>query len=333
MKVVGFGDFLMHLSPTEKMRFAQADTMRLSFTGAEANVLSALGLWGTPTDFVTRIPRHALSERGVSFLRGLSVGTEHIAYGEGRMGVYFLESGYSLRPSQVIYDRMGTAFTESSFGDYDWDAILADADIFCLSGITPALSDALFACTREVLAECKRRGILVVFDVNLRPAICDIVRSREIFSALSPYVGCLISNEEHLKQLLDVAVDKDPEDPERLPLLADIARARTGIERIAITVRRTPSASRAVVTAAYHDGRDFAVGTTRTIDVVDRVGSGDAFTAGLVYSIIKEKSALDAVEFAIASSAIKHTVYNDVNFATVREIETLVKSTSCDVRR
>ena len=333
MKVVGFGDFLMHLSPIERMRFAQADTMRLSFTGAEANVLSALGLWGVPTDFVTRIPRHALSEKGVSFLKSLSVGTEHVAYGEGRMGVYFLESGYSIRPSQVIYDRMGTAFTESSFGDYDWEAILKDADVFCLGGITPSLSEELFACVKQVLAECKRRGILVVFDVNLRPAICGIERSREIFAALSPYIGCLISNEEHLKQLLDVAVEKDPEDPARLPLLADIARARTGIERIAITVRRTPSASRAVVTAAYHDGRELAIGTTRTIDVVDRVGSGDAFTAGLVYSIIEESCARDAVEFAIASSAVKHTVYNDVNFATVHEIEALVKSTSCDVRR
>ena len=331
MKVVGFGDFLMHFSPTDRMRFRQADMMQLSFTGAEANVCMALGLWGVDAELVTRIPTHDLALKGEAFLRSNCVRVSNIAHGEGRMGVYFLESGYSLRPSQVIYDRDGTLFSTSTYGDYDWDSILRDADIFYLSGITPSLSDSLLECCRRVLSECRAREITTVFDVNLRPSLCDIERSREIFYALAPFIDCLICNEEHLKQLLSIEMDR--EDTERLSELISTARERTGIANMAITVRRTPSASRAVIYAAYSDGTDLAVSTVKEIDVVDRVGGGDAFSAGLVYALINHFDARRAVEFAIASGALKHTIHNDVNFSTVREIMSLVERSSCDVSR
>lgn len=331
MKAVGFGDFLIHFSPMDKMRFHQADAMQMSFTGAEANVCAALGFWGIDTEFVTKIPEHALAVKGVSFLKSNSVGVKNIVYGKGRMGVYFLEIGHDIRPSQVIYDREGTVFANSSYEDYGWDNILCGADMFYLSGITPSLSESLFECCKAVLAECKKRNIITVFDVNLRPAICNTERSREIFGALSPYIDCLISNEEHLKQLLDYK--PAAEDESRLAELIDKTRKKTGIEKIAITVRRTPTASEAVISAAYFNGDEFATSMTRKISVVDRVGSGDAFSAGLVYSMINNFGAKDAVEFAVASSALKHTIHNDINFSAVREIQTLVNSSSCDVRR
>lgn len=331
MKVVGFGDFLIHFSPTDKMRFYQADEMRLSFTGAEANVCAALGFWGIDTEFVTKIPEHALAVKGVSFLKSNSVVTKNIAYGNGRMGVYFLEIGHDLRPSQVIYDREGTVFVRSDYEDYNWDNILCNADVFYLSGITPSLSENLLNCCKRVLAKCREQGIVTVYDVNLRPAICNTERSREIFAELSPYIDCLISNEEHLKLLLDLKPEAEGE--KRFAELFEVTRTKTGIEKIAITVRRTPSASKAVISAAYFNGNEIAISRAREIDVVDRVGSGDAFSAGLVYSMINNFTAKEAVEFATASSALKHTIHNDINFSTVREIKALVDSSSCDVRR
>ena len=332
MKITGFGDFLMHFSPIEKMRFHQAELMHLSFTGAEANVCMALGFWGEETEFVTRLPEHSLSKKGVSFLKSNGVGVQHIVYGTGRMGVYFLESGHSLRSSQVIYDRGGTLFANSSIQDYDWDHILFDTQIFYLSGITPSLSDNLLECCKEVLAECRKRNIPVFYDVNLRPALCDIEKSREIFAALCPYITYLIGNEEHLKQLLEIHISEQ-EDPSRLLDLTKRIQNDTKINNIAITVRRTPSANKAIIYASYYDGTEFAVSERTHIDVVDRVGSGDAFSAGVVYSFLHNFSAGKTVAFATASSAIKHTINSDINFATVQEIESLIDRKFCDVRR
>ena len=331
MKVVGFGDYLMHFSPIEKMRFRQADMMQLTYTGAEANVCMALGFWGEDVEFVTSVPGHALSEKGIAFLKSNSVATDHIVYGNGRMGVYFLESGYSLRPSQVIYDREKSVFTSSCFEDYDWDSILSDAGCFYLSGITPSLSDTLLACCVEVLKECKKRNIPVFFDVNLRPTLCSIEKSKEIFALLSPYITHLISNEEHLKQLL--GYNDTEESSDRLLLLTKKAEEITGIGHIAITVRRTPSASKAIFYASYYNGADFHVAQTREIDVVDRVGSGDAFSAGILYSELKGFEACRAVEFAVASSALKHTINSDINFTTVPEILDLIDRAGGDVKR
>lgn len=332
MKVVGFGDYLMHFSPVEKMRFYQADLMRLSFTGAEANVCCALGFWGEETGFVTKLPKNAISKKGVSFLKAHDVETANIEYGIGRMGVYFLESGFSLRSSQVIYDRDNSLFVNSDYDDYNWDKILSDADVFYFSGITPSLSESLFECCKLILAECKTRNIPVFCDVNLRPTICNIEKSREIFGGLYPYITHLIGNEEHLKQIFNIDL-QESENENRLYDIARYISTETGIDNIAITVRRTPSANKAVIYAAYYSGTDFALSKTRHIDVVDRVGSGDAFSAGLLYSFIHKFSVTEAVEFATASSAVKHTINNDVNFATVEEIKGLMHSKGCDVKR
>ena len=326
MRVTGFGDFLIHFSPLEYDRFYQSDLIKMSFTGAEANVCCALSFWGEKVNFVTAIPQNILAQKGVMFLNSFKVNTDFIITKEGRMGTYYLEKGGSLRPSQVVYDRENTVFTQNDFYSYHWEQIFKNTDIFYLSGITPSLSETLLDCSKKVLAEAKKRKIPVFFDLNLRSKICGIEKSREIFDALKPYITHLIANEEHLKQLL--LLESAP-----LNLFSKKVKELTGIENIIITVRRTPTASKAKVFASYFGNDDFAVSNEYNIDVVDRVGSGDAFSAGVVYSFIKNYSLQKSIDFSMASGALKHTINNDINFSTVDEIKGLTETTGCDVDR
>ncbi|MBR5307855.1 MAG: sugar kinase [Clostridia bacterium] len=334
MKTVGFGDFLIHFSPIGDERFAQSEYMQMSFTGAEANVCAALSYWGEQTKFVTRLPEHALAKKGVSFLRSFGIDTENISYGDGRMGVYYLENGRFLRSSSVIYDRDGSVFTASGYDDYDWDAIFNDADVFYVSGITPALSESLFETVKRAMAEAKSRSIRVFFDINYRPKLATPIEYYDIIKELLPYISYLIGNEEHLKMIFGISSEYGENEPERR--LSDIiakVREKTEIEHIAVTVRRTISASEALVYAAFSSGKDFAISPQIRTGVVDRVGSGDAFSAGLIYATVNGYCIDKAIRFASASGALKHTVTKDINFASVEEIQDIMNQAVNDVRR
>ncbi|MBE6637643.1 MAG: sugar kinase [Ruminococcaceae bacterium] len=333
MRITGFGDYLIHFSPVGEERFYQAETMKISFTGAEANVCAALALWGHDVSFVTRLPSNPLSFRSIAFLKGLGINTSHIANGGTRMGLYFLEKGASVRSSQVIYDRHHSGFTEATPADFDIDAILSNTDWLYLTGITPALSPSLYDCTLALCQEAKKRGIAVALDVNYRPALSTPAEAGRVLRTLAPYLTCLIGNEEHLKSLLDFTVPYGEDEIEsRLRAITDETRKRLDVPNIAVTVRRTPSASDAVIYASYSNGQDFAVSPVHRMHVVDRVGSGDAFSAGLLHAIGEGRSVAETVNFAAASNAIKHTVISDINFATVDEI-TRVMAQAYDVKR
>lgn len=334
MRIVGFGELLIHFSPITDQMFMQAELMRMSFTGAEANVCSALALWGEDVSYVTKLPENQLAKKGVNFLRGLGIDTHNIAYGGERMGTYYLEKGFGVRTSSVIYDRKYSAVACSRFEDYDWDAILDGTDAFYLTGITPTLSEGLCQLCERVLKIARDKGIRVFYDVNLRFKLCSIEKAREIFSRMTPYITDLIGNEEHLKMLLSIGSEYGEEQrEERLRDIIAKTRALTGIERIAVPVRRTPSASESVFFAAYSDGKEFALSDSYQIKVLDRVGSGDAFSAGLIYSVSKGYSVTDAVQFATASCVMKHEIVDDINIATAEDIKAIIGSISRDVRR
>ena len=332
MRIVCFGDFLLHFSPHDNDRFLQTDLMSMSYTGAEMNVCCALAFWGEKTEFVTKIPDNALSLKGKMFLNSFKIKTDNIKYGEGRMGLYFLEKGHALRPSSVIYDRTNTVFTNLSFEDYDWDIVLNSARAFYLSGITPSLSGSLFECCKKVLKKAREYNVPVFYDVNLRPTICSIDKSREIFNSLSPYITHLISNEEHLKQLLDFKCE-ETENVCRLFDISKITFEKTKIKNIAITVRRTISAHQTCIYSSFYNGDEIAISPHYEIDVVDRVGSGDAFSAGIVYAVLNNLSLQDTINFAAASCALKHTINSDINFSTVDEIKNVVHNNRLDVKR
>lgn len=333
MKVTGFGDLLIHFSPVCGERFMQTDYMKMSFTGAEANVCAALAFWGIDTAFVTRVPENALAKRALSFIKGFGIDTDMCAYGGERIGVYYLENGASVRASKVIYDRNHSGFTQSDISHYDIDKILENTDILYLTGITCALSENLFETCSELCKKAYEKGVKVYFDVNYRPALGTPEMAGSILMKLSPYIHCLITNEEHLKMLTGISTNYGEDEPEkRLSDLTDNARSITGITKIAITVRRTLSASDSITYASYSDGKDFAVSNTYATHVVDRVGSGDAFSAGLIYGIISGMGVADAVEFGAASCAFKHTVHGDIGFAEISEIKEAIEKSN-DVKR
>ena len=334
MKVIGFGDFLIHFSPIMDERLMQANLMQMSFTGAEANVCSALGLWGESVGFVTRLPDHLLANRGISFLRSLSVNTDNIQIGDGRMGTYYLEKGRGIRPSVVIYDRNYSAFTLSDFNDYDWESIFDGCEYFYISGITPALSESVAECCVKAASWASARGIKVIYDVNYRPKLKSSRESADMLMRLSPYLTHLVGNEEHFKLLLELGSEFG--EAERYSRLFDIAekvRRKTKIDNVSITVRRTPSASAAVFSAAYMSNGEFALSDEYKLDVVDRVGSGDAFSAGFVYSLLHDFGVEETVRFAAASCAMKHAITNDVNFSSVSEILAIIEKNTYDVKR
>lgn len=332
MNIVGFGDFLIHFSPCGNERFLQADSMSMKFTGAEANVCAALAFWGENVQFVTKLPKHHLALKGEMFLKSFNIKTDFIEHGNGRMGLYFLEKGHAMRPSTVIYDRQGTAFTNCGLNDFDWETIFKNSDAFYLSGITPSLSNNLLDCCEQILKKARSKNISVFYDVNLRPTICDIKKSREIYRRLSPYITHLISNEEHLKQLTEY-YSEDKNTATRLKTLSSFVSKKTNIKNIAITVRETINAHKTIILASYSNGKDFTLSPKYEIDVVDRVGSGDAFSAGIVYSVTNNFSTLDTVNFSIASCALKHTINDDINFSTVEEIKTVMSNKNLDVNR
>ena len=310
----------------------QASSMEITFTGAEANVCAALAFWGENVEFITKLPKHHLATRGIAFLKSFGIKTDRIEYGDGKMGLYFLEKGHAIRPSSVIYDRENSVFTNSKFFDYDWDSILKNSDAFYLSGITPSLSESLLDCCEKVLKKAHKYGIPVFYDVNLRPSICSIEKSKEIFKTLSPYITHLISNEEHLKQLLGYS-SLETEDRLRLLDLSKIASQKTNIKNIAITVRRTISAHQTKIYGGYFDGSSIAISPEYEIDVVDRVGSGDAFSAGIVYSFAHKFNINDTINFSVASCALKHTIKNDINYSFLQEIFNVMQSKNLDVNR
>ena len=334
MKIVGFGDFLIHFSPIMNERFAQSKFVKMCFTGAEANVCAALGLWGEKTDFVTKLPYNVLAESGVSFLKSLSVGTEHIEYGDGRMGTYYLEKGHGLRSSVVVYDRAHSAFCESKFDDYDWDEIFVGAQALYITGITPALSDGLFEITLGAMQCACEKGIEVYFDVNYRSTLLSMEKAAQNFETLSPYITHLIGNEEHIKGLLGFKTDyKEDKIEERLREVTKAVTEKTQIKNIAVTARRTMSADHTLFCASYFDGESFATAPRYEIRPLDRVGSGDAFSAGLIYSIVNGFNVEESVSFAAASCAMKHEIADDINFASVKEISALVEKRGFDVKR
>jgi 2-dehydro-3-deoxygluconokinase len=315
-------------------RFAQSKYVQMSFTGAEANVCCALGIWGEKTEFVTKLPDNILAQSGVAFLRGTSVDTSHIVYGEGRMGTYYLEHGHGIRSSVVVYDRAHSVFCESRFDDYQWNEILEGAYCLYVSGITPALSDGLFDCVLNAMKAARSKGISVYFDVNYRAKLLSVEKAAFIFNALSPYITHLIGNEEHLKSILNINSDHGEDQiRDRLTDITTKVSGKTGIPNIAVTVRRTISADHTVFYASYYDGRELALSPKYDLYPLDRVGSGDAFSAGLIYSVKKGSNAADSVRFAAASCAMKHEISNDINFSSVEEINSLMANRSLDVKR
>ena len=324
MRVVTFGEIMLRLAPEGYLRFLQADKYGATYGGGEANVAVSLAGFGADAAFVTKLPENDIAEGAVRALRAAGVDVRHIARGGNRIGIYFLEKGASQRPSKVIYDRAGSAIQEADGTDFDWDEIFSGADHFHFTGITPALGDKTARITMEAAAAAKKKGIKVSCDLNYRKKLWSREKAREVMTALMEYVDIVIANEEDASDVFGIAapadVTKGGVTAEGYVAVANELISRFGLEYAAITLRGSISASdnrwSAVLvsqTGKVYKAREYLV------HIVDRVGGGDSFGAGLIYGL----NAFDpgrAVEFAAAASCLKQTIEGDFNMVTVDEV-------------
>ncbi len=327
-KVVTFGEIMLRLAPNGYYRFFQNDQMQATFGGGEANVAVSLANFGCRSTYVTKLPAHAIGQAAIDSLRAFGVDTENIVRGGDRVGIYFLEKGASQRGSVCIYDRAHSAIQMASPSDFDWDTIFEDADWFHFTGITPALGENLAEICKNACEAAKKRGIKISCDLNYRGKLWSRERAREVMSELCKYVDVCIANEEDAKDVFGIEAENTDIyggklNHEGYKSVAKQLADTFGFEKVAITLRTSISANDNDWAGMLYDGKEYHFSKTYHLHIVDRVGGGDSFGAGLIYSLLSGKSSGEAIAFAVAASALKHTVEGDFNRVSVSEVEKL----------
>ena len=329
-KVVTFGELLLRLSPPGHERLLQSPTLKATFGGGEANVAVSLAHFGLQSHFVTRLPANAIGEAAVRALRGEGVEVGAVQRGGDRVGIYFAETGASQRASVVIYDRAHSAMSELDPRAVPWREILDGSAWFHTTGITAALGANAAECTRAALSAAREAGATVSVDLNYRRKLWSEAEAQRVMRPLMPFVDLVIANEEDLQTVLGVAVaqvdvTKGRFDSDAYGVAAKSVVARYGVKRVAITLRESISASDNGWSALLYDAAAETLhrGPRHVVRLVDRIGGGDSFAAGLIYALLDGQSPDAALRFAIAASALKQTIPGDFNRVSVAEVERL----------
>ena len=328
MKIITFGEIMLRLQPFGFGRFVQAREYEATFGGGEANVAVSLANFGKEASFVTGLPDNDIGKACLQELHRYGVSTEFVVQKNGRMGIYYCEKGASQRPSKVIYDRAGSVASLLAPGDIDWKAVFADAEWFHFTGITPALGDSVAALTLEACKAAKEMGVRISCDLNYRKKLWTKEKAGKVMSELVPYVDLLIANEADADDVFGIKaaksdVTKGEIDTEGYRSVAAQLTERFGCKLIAITLRESVSASRNLWSGLLYDGEKMYLSKKYDMQIVDRVGGGDSFGAGLIYGLTEGYEPQDALEFAVAASCLKHSVEGDFNMVTVGEVKAL----------
>lgn len=327
--IVALGELMLRLKTPGFTRFSQASTFEASFGGGEANVAVSLAQLGHEARWVSAVPQNPIGDAALASLRGLGVDTRFVKRSGERLGIYFLEGGASQRASQVVYDRAGSSVSELGPGSIAWDAALAGAGWFHTTGITPALSDSCAALALEALAAAEKAGIKTSVDLNFRKKLWSKAKAKEVMSKLMAHTDVLVANEEDCDSVFDIkagSVESGALEHTRYVGVAKAVLERfPRIQSVAITLRESKSASENGWSALLADRDGHAFSREYDITVIDRVGAGDSFAAGLIHALLTGRDRQGTVEFAAAASALKHSITGDFNLASLGEIETLVK--------
>ncbi len=328
MKIITLGEIMLRLSPEGFKRFVQVDSFDAIWGGGEANVAVSCANYGHDAWFVSKLPKHEIGQAAVNALRRYGVHTDHIVRGGDRVGIYYCETGASMRPSKVIYDRAHSAIAEADASDFDFDAIMEGADWFHWSGITPAISDKAAELTRLACEAAKRHGVTVSVDLNFRKKLWTSEKAQSVMRPLMQYVDVCIGNEEDAELCLGFKPDADVEggntDAEGYKGIFAAMAAEFGFKYVASTLRESFSASHNGWKGMIYDGKDFYVSKRYDINpIVDRVGGGDSFSGGLIHGLLTMPSMADALEFAVAASALEQTINGDFNLVSAEEVKAL----------
>jgi len=331
-KYIAFGEIMLRLKPPRQERFFQSPLLEATFGGGEANVAVGLARFGLNVAYVSIIPNNSIGDACIGELRRQGVDTSLIVRKGNRLGIYFLEAGANQRPSKVIYDRSHSAIAEAKPGDINLDKVFDGASWFHITGITPAISLSASELSLEAVKKAREKGITVSCDLNFRKKLWKYGKSApEVMSELVKYADIVIGNEEDCQKSLGVKVDIDVESgrlqAEKYKELTDkILGLYPNIKRIAITLRESYSANHNGWSAVLNNRKEFFVLKKYEIhNIVDRVGAGDTFVAGLVYGLNNLSNDKEALEFAVAASCLKHSIPCDLPLISVKEVESLVK--------
>ncbi|MGK9478000.1 PfkB family carbohydrate kinase [Melioribacter sp. OK-6-Me] len=333
-KVVTFGEIMLRLSTPGYTRFVQAQNFDVTFGGGEANVAVSLSNYGFDSYFVTKLPKHEIGQSAVNHLRRYGVKDDYIVRGGDRIGIYFLETGASQRASKVIYDRANSAVSLMKKGEVDWKKVFENASWFHWTGITPALGKNAQDLLSEACETAKSMGVTVSCDLNFRAKMWTTAEAQAVMKPLMKYVDVCIANEEDAEKSLGLKAEKTNVEAGKLDEegyfnVAKKLKETYGFKSVAITLRESYSASRNGWSALLLDDKDCKEpyrSKKYEIDIVDRVGGGDAFASGLIYGLLTKENTKDALEFAVAASCLKHTIPGDFNLVSIDEVEKLVKS-------
>ena len=329
-KFVTFGEIMRRLNPEGYNRFVQADRFEASYAGGEANVAVSLANYGLDAGFVTKLPANPLGEAARNAVRHFGVATDGIVWGGPRLGLYFVEKGASQRASKVVYDRAGSSIALATRRDFDWAKILKGAKWFHFTGITPALGGDLPAICLEALKFCKAHRITVSCDLNYRGKLWTKAEAGACMAKLVPFVDVLIANEADAADVFGIVgqgsdVENGKLNKEGYVSVAEQLVARFGCKKVAITLRTSLSAFDNLWAGMLYDAKTkkAAFSTEYKVHIVDRVGGGDSFGGGLIYALASGKGTQAAIDFAVAASALKHSIEHDFNLVSVAEVEAL----------
>lgn len=330
MKLVTFGEIMMRLNPAGYQRFVQAESFEASYAGGEANVAVSVANYGLDAAFVTKVPAHEIGQCAVNTLRRFGVDTSGMVRGGDRLGIYFVEKGASQRPSKVIYDRAHAAIAEAVPSDFNWKEIFKGVDWFHFTGITPALGENVVEICREACKAAKAHGVKISCDLNYRGKLWTREQARAAMTDLCQYVDVCISNEEDAKDVFGIEAEATDIyageiNREGYKSVAKQLADKFGFEKVAITLRESHSAFDNGWSAMLYDvkSNEYCFSKKYDLHIIDRVGGGDSFGGGLIYSLLTGKDTQGAVEFAVAASALKHSIEGDYNMVTVAEVEKL----------
>lgn len=329
-RVVCFGEIMMRLNPEGYLRFVQADSLKTSYAGGEANVAVSVAQYGHEAVYVTKVPEHEIGQCAVNALRRFGVDTRWMLRGGPRLGVYFVEKGASQRGSKVIYDRANSSVALSQRNEYNWDSILEGADWFHFTGITPALGGELPQICKDALVTAHNKGITVSCDLNYRAKLWSRSQARTTMEQLMPYVDVCIANEEDAKDVFGIeAPDTDIQNGKLnhsgYITVARQLSERFGFKQVAITLRGSISANDNEWAGMLYEAGRACFSKTYPIHIVDRVGGGDSFGGGLIHALLSGFAQQDAIEFAVAASCLKQTMEGDFNLISEAEVISLAK--------
>ena len=335
-RIVTFGEVMLRLKAPGFERLFQSPILEATFGGGEANVAVSLAQFGDEVVYVTALPNNPIAQACTSFLRGKGVDTSNIVQTGERMGIYYFEAGSNQKPSKVTYDRQHSAIMNVPASTFDWEKILDGATWLHITGITPALSESAAEITRIAMKTAREKGITVSCDYNFRKNLWKYGKSAvEVMTNLVGYVDIGIANEEDCQRALGISVDQEGWENEIEGGRIDPEKYRSLCEKVmstfpnlrcqAITLRESYTADHNGWSACLHSSKEFYVSTHYEVkDIVDRVGTGDAFAAGLIHGMSAGFEIQEALEFAVAASCLKHSIPGDMNFCTVEEVEQLM---------